>query len=407
MAAGSFVSLPNSSIIDTTKQVAMFSGYQKVFIANASLFYIADFANDELSTAGIAAGGTYPRKDTIVEGQSSGAKMVVDFITDTTGAAKVYGYTTTSDPFTNGEVVANATASVSFTLNAAPVDHPHFYAWTPFGEDPSFGEMPTDATLGVLYRGRVVLAGNQDYPYQWYMSRVANPWDWAYFATDALSPVAGADADAGQMGDIIQALVSYNDDYLIIGGASTIYLMRGDPAAGGSLDKLTDTTGIFGQYSWCFDESRNFYFFGAQGIYKLGADFAGLENLTMGALPALVADEAPDPSTHRITMAYDNERYGVLICITTILTGANSNYFLDLRTGGFFPENYPNACGVYSSMYYDSNDKSLTGLLLGCTDGYVRTFDDASKNDDQGDTNATIDSYAVIGPAAIGVDGSS
>ncbi|MHC4362925.1 MAG: hypothetical protein ACYSTZ_08865 [Planctomycetota bacterium] len=56
MAAGSFVSLPNSSIIDTEKQVAMFSGYQKVFIANASLFYIADFSNDKLSTAGIAAG---------------------------------------------------------------------------------------------------------------------------------------------------------------------------------------------------------------------------------------------------------------------------------------------------------------------------------------------------------------
>ncbi|MHC4362926.1 MAG: hypothetical protein ACYSTZ_08870, partial [Planctomycetota bacterium] len=330
--------------------------------------------------------------------------MVIDYIDAASGAALVYGYTTTSDPFENGDICTNAVASVSFTLNQAPVDHPHFYAWTRYADSATYGEMPTDATLGVLYRGRVVLAGNQDYPYQWYMSRVADPFDWAYFATDALSPVAGADADAGQMGDIITALVSYNDDYLIIGGAATIYLMRGDPAAGGSLDKLTDTTGIFGQYSYCFDESRNFYFFGAQGIYKLRADFAGLENLTMGALPALVADEAPNPSTHRITMAYDNERYGILICITTIASGANSNYFLDLRTGGFFPETYPNPCGVYSALYYNSNDKSLSGMLLGCTDGYVRTFDDAAKNDDQGATNATIDSYAVIGPAAIGVD---
>jgi hypothetical protein len=407
MAAGSFVSLPNSSVLDTTKQVAMFEAYQKVMIANVDLLYVADFTNTKIATASVAAGGQYPLKGTILTGATSSAAVVVDYIDAIVSVTDVYGYNTTpSLPVQSGEVLANATASVSFTTSASGVANPHFYSWTVYGGVPgsTYGTMPDNASIGCLYRGRCVLAGNQRYPYQWYMSRQANPWDWLYTVNDALAPVAGTDADAGEMGDVIQALISFNDDYLIIGGATSISVMRGDPAAGGSLDRITDTTGIYGPNAYAWDSMRNMYFWGSQGIYKMLNNFSQVENISIVNLPNLIQDEGANPETHSITMGYDQIREGITVCITTIETGANSNYWYDLRTGGFFPESYPAVDGVYSQMYYDSNDKSLAGLLLGCTDGYVRVFDNDAKDDDQGDTNATIDSYATIGPAAIGRD---
>jgi hypothetical protein len=406
MAAGTFVSLDGSNVLDTTQQIAMFEAYQKVFIANISLLYVADFTNEKYETGDIKPSGKQPPiKGALLTGSPSGATMVVDYITALDGAADVYAYRTSTTEFQSGDTVANAIASVSFTLTQPPVNRPHFYKWTVYGNATSiYGEMPTDAAIGVLYRGRAVLSGNKKYPYQWYMSRSANLYDWAYFATDALSPVAGNDADAGEMGDVIQALITYNDDYLIIGGAASIYIMRGDPAAGGSLDKLTDTTGIFGPNAYAWDAQRNLYFWGTQGIYRLTSDFRNLENISITTLPQLIKDEGANPETHRVTMGYDQVREGLVISVTTVATGANSNYWYDLRTQGFFPENYPVACAVYSNVFYDSNDKDLEGLLMGCTDGYVRVFDDDKKNDDQGPTDATIESHATIGPAAIGLD---
>jgi hypothetical protein len=383
----------------------MFEAYQKVMIANVDLLYVADFTNIAVSTADIVAGGQYPTKGLVLSAQTSGAGVVVDYIDSTTGATNCYMYNTTpSLPVVAAEVLSNSDASVSFTTAVSAELPPHFYPWTTYANSSLFGTMPDDASIGCLYRGRAVLAGNQRYPYQWYMSRQANPWDWLYAVNDALAPVAGTDADAGEMGDVIQALISFNDDYLIIGGATSISVMRGDPAAGGSLDRITDTTGIYGPYSYAWDSQRNMYFWGNQGIYKLFNNFSQVENISIINLPNLIQDEGANPETHRITMGYDQIREGITVCITTIATGENSNYWYDLRTGGFFPESYPAVDGVYSQMYYDSNDKTLAGLLLGCTDGYVRVFDNDSKDDDQGATDAAIDSYATIGPAAIGRD---
>ena len=50
------------------------------------------------------------------------------------------------------------------------------------------------------------------------------------------------------------------------------------------------------------------------------------------ALPDLIKDRAADPSTHRITMAYDRRDYGIHICITKLSDGTNYNYWYDLKT---------------------------------------------------------------------------
>lgn len=183
------------------------------------------------------------------------------------------------------------------------------------------------------------------------MSKTGDPWNWDYASTDPLTAAAGNNADAGETGDIIRALIPYKDDYLIFGCASTIWVLTGDPAQGGKIDEVDLTVGMFGANSWCFDGDGNLYFWGTSGIYKIPLGFRSIECLTAISLPNLVAEQVGGanvtPASHRITMAYDRKRCGILTCITQLSDGDNSNYFYDLKLKGFFPEDYPDECGAY------------------------------------------------------------
>ena len=390
--------------VDTSDQLTMTSAFQKVFIANGANLKVGDFINTKLTTTDIKpAGKVYPTSGTVLTGDSSGAKMIVDFCTISDAAGYVYGYRTTTETFIDTEKAEGTVATptglagdVSFTLTADETANPHWYDWTIYSADSTyFGAMPEKAYLVCTYRGRLVLAGNPEYPNQWYMSRIANPFDFLYGAGDPMSAVAGNNADAGQCPDIVRALISFHDDYLVFGCASTIWILRGDAVAGGSLDNLSDTTGMYGANSWCFDDNRNLYFWGTGGVYKIESDFSNITNLTETLLPDVINDEAADPTTHRITMGYDKKRHGLNIAITVLTTGVNSDYFFSFKTNGFFPETYPEECGPYSMLYYDANDPDYADLLIGCKDGYIRKFVDTAKDDDIGDTNEAITSYVT------------
>ena len=257
--------------------------------------------------------------------------------------------------------------------------------------------MPNTAYLGCLYRGRPILSGNPEHPEQWYMLRQGNPYDAAYLAGDAGTPVKGGNADAGELGDIVRCLIPYKDDYLIFGSATQIWYLSGDPSYSGDLGGLDLTTGIFGANSWCWDGAGTLYFWGTNGFYKTTIPGTPICLSTI-ALPDLIKDEAADPSTHRITMEYDRIDYGIHICITKLSDGSNSNYWYDLKTEGLFPEVYPDECGVSSLFYYDANDTTLRDILVGCKDGYFRKFDKTAEDDNIGGSDQLIDSYAVLGP---------
>ncbi|MCK5608887.1 hypothetical protein KAR91_43845 [Candidatus Pacearchaeota archaeon] len=416
MAAGTMTPLDadndfTAGDINTADQLNMFEAYQKVFVVNGANLGVADFVNTKL-TSDIAITNLPIHGDILTQDQTGDkyAFMVVDFISkyNTTTANKhlVYGYayygggatafTTTHDIKDADDVVV--IDADDNTTAADPM--PHWYDWTPYnGDTTTYGTMPNKAYLGCLYRGRPILSGNPEHPEQWFMARQANPWDFAYLAGNAGTPVKGGNADAGELGDIIRCLISYKDDYLVFGCATCIWYLSGDPAYSGDLGALDLTTGIFGANSYCFDGAGNLYFWGTNGFYKTTIPGVPI-CLSAIALPDLVKDEAADPSTYRITMAYDRKDYGILICITKLSDGSNSNYWYDLKTEGFFHEVYAsNQCGPYSLFYYAANDPTYRDLLVGSKDGYIRKFDKTAKSDVKSDdTNQLIDSYVVLGP---------
>lgn len=468
VAAGTQIELaPATGDIDTSDQLTMVSAYQKVFIANGANLKIADFINTKLihsaldtphargniltqdttnkmsvdytnaaktATYGYVTAGTWDVTNAVTgSGDGSGftptgingmlthaalatAHSATDTLTQaTTSATMVVEYTDADKKHTWGRITGgtfNTTNSVTgdgsgtaFTPTATNTRPPLWYDWTVYqGDATTYGTMPAKAYLVSAYRTRLTLSGNPQYPNQWYMCAADNPFNFLYGADNPMSAVAGNNADAAQCPEIVRALISFHDDYKIFGGASKVHILRGDPVAGGSLDNLSDTTGIFGADSWCFDDARNLYFWGSGGIYKVESIVAddGIQNLTEMVLPDIINDEGADPSTHRITMGYDKKRHGIVVAITVLATGVNSSYFYSFKTKGFYPESYPNECGPYSLFYYNANDTDYADLLVGCKDGYIRKFLTTAKDDDVGGSDDAISSYVTYPITALG-----
>ena len=397
MAAGNLVAITDSiGDIDTSDNLMGFEAFQKYFIVNGSNLKIADFKNCELTHTALTTAHLF---GDILTQATSGATMIVEY----TNAAKTktYGYVSNGTFDITHEVTGSGTGT-AFTPTASDTGlpgggEPLWYDWTPYQNDTStYGAMPSKAYLGCLYRGRCVLSGNPNYPYQWYMSKVANPFDWAYGANDSLSAVAGGNSRAGELGDIIRALVPYQDEYLLFGCANSIWALRGDPADAGSLTPLNTTIGIFGNSSWEFDAAMNLYFVSKNGIHRIPYGFGPVETLSRFVLPNLIEDTELDPTVHRVTMEYDRIREGMLISITTIDSGENVGYWYDLKTQGFYPEDYPDVCGVYSMYFHNANDDSYRTLLVGCTDGYIRKFDASTTNDTTTNGTSAISSYMTL-----------
>ena len=389
--------------IDCTAPLQVFELLEKVFIVNGTNLKVADFGNTKIATASL--GANPPDFNTVLTG-GSGAKMVVDYITALTGATTIYGKRTTATTFTSGDTITGTDDdgnAISFTCTAAvEVAPPHWYDWTVYGNSSTYGVMPVQANEGCNWRGRACLTGDVDYPHQWYLSRQKNPWDWNYVSDDAQSPVAGNDADAGEVGDIMVVMIPYKDDIMIDACANQLWYHAGDPADSGVIAELDLTTGILGARAWCWDNSENLYILGTTGILKIPAGFEQPANLTAVSWPNFIKDLAYNPATHRIVMAYDRQRDGLRISRTTIADGTNTGWWYDFKTEGLFPESYPTQCGPYCMFHYESTNPTYTGLLEGDHDGYIREHLDAAVDDDIGATDEAIDSYYTVGPIRIG-----
>ncbi len=253
-----------------------------------------------------------------------------------------------------------------------------------------------DTALGcqiiALYRGRVVLAGLREEPQNWFMSRSGDPFDFDYSpaTTDAIQAVAGNNSNVGELGDVLTALAPFQDDVMIMGGANSLWIMRGDPAAGGQIDNISRQIGIIGPEAFCWAPGGVMYFMGRNGLYRLSPD----------GTPDLVSKDkldktfsAIDYTAYRISMVYDTEWQGVhifLIPFTQPDAGAEpKHYWWDERTGGFWPDKYPNSTGPTAILTYAADNPEESGVLLGGWDGYIRQFDPATNNDD----GTAIDSY--------------
>lgn len=364
---------------------------------------------------------------------NTGSSIINDFAFTTTGAtginstfrASILTVVSNTDIFSirDGSVItpANGTDALTETATNLPFSQPAFgrmffidgkneVYYTPYEDTaddtvsiwiPTAGILPINPKLMTLYRGRIVLSGVTSDPHNWFMSKVGDPFNWDYAPSTAtvVQAIAGNNSEAGLVGDLITALIPYSDDLLVFGGDHTIWIMSGDPAAGGSLDEVSDRTGILWGKAWTTGPKGEIYFAGTDGVYRL-VPGQSLENITDKRIKKIY--DAIDRDADRVLLEWDYLQQGLMMLIVDDgwdITNAQTTYFWEERTGAWWEDTYPKVIGPLSMFAYDADLPADKALLLGGADGYIRQVDFSVGYDIAADdTQIAIDSYIEYPP---------
>lgn len=276
----------------------------------------------------------------------------------------------------------------------------------------TYGYVPSGNHLIETWRDRCVLAGGIENPRQWYMSAIGDPWNWLYSATGSGRAVTGATQNqkAGTAGDPITALYAYNDETLWMGCSNSIYIFRGDPTFGGSLDQVSTHVGCISQYAVCrtsdAKDGGTIVWMSQDGLYYMDAG-------AMAKVMPLSRDKLPNelrnlsPITHRVVLQWDHTANGIYIFVTKKSgSDGTGHWFLDWGNKGFWPMSFEDDvepyCATNAAALYATSTRS--SVVLGCYDGELRQFDTSRGTDQLGGIlgNSNITSWVDIGPVALG-----
>lgn len=266
-------------------------------------------------------------------------------------------------------------------------------AWTP-----SAGSLPASTSkprLICTWRGRIVLSGVVGDDQNWFMSAVNNALDWDYAPATITSTIAiaGNNSAAGKVGDLVTALIPFNDDVLVFGGDHSLWQMSNDPGDNGRIDRISDVTGVaFGPQTWCKDDKGRVYFWGSRG---------GLYRLVPGSQP----EKLSDPIETRLAsisltttiphLIWDDKYQSVMVYLTPTDGSSGTHYVYDTRTEAWWRDVFATAAHQPRCVQILDGDTAGDRVTLqGCGDGYIRYIDSSVKNDD----GVAISSYCWLGP---------
>ena len=265
--------------------------------------------------------------------------------------------------------------------------------------------IPKRNRLIAQWRGRLVLAGDPEDPQNWHMSAVEQPNDFnnAPDIPNARQAISGANARAGRCPDVINCIIPYSDDLLLLGGDKSIWRMTGDPMAGGQLDQISDETGIAFGRPYTMDPNGGLYFYGSQGsVYRWVPGSATPERLSLHTIDRRLQDI--DQSAYFVRMAWSTRDEGLHVFQCPYNEGtpggtAVKHWFWEAKTEAWWEDQFAST-GVQptSVMVINGDQGADRQVLIGCEDGRVRYIDGTATDDDSSETTSAIDSYVTIGP---------
>lgn len=268
------------------------------------------------------------------------------------------------------------------------------------------GSTPIGCPLITRYRDRIVLAG--DPPQLWYMSRAGDPLDFDFGASDldATRAVAGSTSPAGTVGEPLTALIAYGDEYMIFGGKSSLWQLRGDPTLGGRIVNLSYKIGVISANSWTHGAGGEIYLLSNDGLYYIPpGSVAEPLPLSVGTLPDNF--RGIDTNSIDVSLAYNVEERGIDIYLSKKDLGVATHWFFYLPTKSFWPMAF-GAGGATDKGKFEP--KTAFGrvarggenntVLIGCRDGYIRRSRDTIASDD----GTAFDSFVYLGPIMLGAN---
>jgi hypothetical protein len=241
----------------------------------------------------------------------------------------------TGDPITDesGNMIHAASTGIpSLYPDITDAMEAYGYGELPDPLDSDEGTAPTDATIGVTYRNRLVLAGERTI----YLSRQGNHGDWDYGAElgDTGRAFVYQLSEAGEHGETVTALIPHKDMFLIGATKYGLWVLKEDPVHEGSLRCVSRDVGIVSQTAWT-KVGDTIVFLSWDGLYSMQADGSNLQSLSNDRLPVELRDV--DPLNYPVRMGYQHNDGGVYVFIKN----DQYHWFFDLEGGGFWPFDLP------------------------------------------------------------------
>lgn len=260
------------------------------------------------------------------------------------------------------------------------------------------GTLPNRCKLLTNWRGRAVLARGADDPHNWHMSEQGNPNGWDTFppVQTATQAISGNNARAGLCPDLINSLIPYNDDLLLFGCDSSLWMMRGDPMAGGVFDLVSDVTGVAFGRSWAKDPEGTLYFFGSRG---------GVYMMKPGGIPVSMTQSTIERRLTEVNLSqfyvemfwntYDDGLHLLLMPFTDTAT-QTKHYFWERKAGAWYEDKFHVTKQPSAAVIVDGDAADDRCMLIGTYDASVVKWDKNATSDD----GQIVESKVVIGPVA-------
>jgi hypothetical protein len=260
------------------------------------------------------------------------------------------------------------------------------------------GTLPNRCKLVTNWRGRAVLARGADDPHNWHMSEQGNPTGWDTFPAvqTATQAISGNNARAGLCPDLINSLIPYNDDLLLFGCDSSLWMMRGDPMAGGVFDLVSDVTGVAFGRSWAKDPEGTLYFFGSRG---------GVYIMKPGSVPVSMTQSTIERRLNNVNLSqfyvemfwntYDDGLHVFLMPFTDTAS-RTKHYFWERKSGAWYEDTFALTKQPSAAVVIDGDAADDRCLLIGTYDSSVVRWDKLATSDD----GQLIDGKVLIGPIA-------
>ncbi len=265
------------------------------------------------------------------------------------------------------------------------------------------GDLPVDPNgayprLIAVQGGRLWLAALPADPRNWFASAKGDATNFDYGPVEP----SGSDAVAGNspqfegdIGEPITALIPYTDDVMIFGMTNTISMLRGNPAEGGRIDLLSNSTGIAFGDAWCMDPFGTIYFF---------SNYRAVYKLIPGEKPVRISQAIDnlfkniDLRTTIVRLQWDDVFQGFHVFATPFASAqATQHYFYEIRSGSWWSSVFANVNHSPLAVHNFSGNTSIDHVsLIGSWDGIIRTFSSTAASDD----GTPIASEIWIGPIA-------
>ena len=273
---------------------------------------------------------------------------------------------------------------------------------------PRGNNLPQYCGLVAIHNGRLVFSGSKKAPHIVYMSRTANPVDYDFSAIDVGGAIATSTGLGGRISEPVTALITHNQDCLLVGCTDSLYVIRGNLRAGGQIYVLSHTHGPLMQSAWCKTGNEWTFLLTREGLFRMPPGCGvPMEPASTQVLPDDLVGINPGStlsrsglSGDRVAMGYDARFRGIHI-YTWTADGGKKGWFHDLQSGGFWPilfgtgETWTGGAIELCVPYKATMTANRSGLLLIDQAGNTYVLD-------RSDTSDSFTAKLTMGPLDIG-----